>query len=113
MRYVLVCGSRGWRDGLAIHRRLEELPEGTHLIHGGADGADDLAADAADLLGIRQLVCMPDYKTYGSKRAPHVRNDVMLDHSDLVLAFWDGESPGTKSVIEKAKKRGIPVEVIS
>ncbi len=36
----------------------------------------------------------------------------MLDEQpDLVLAWWDGVSPGTKHMIEAAAARGIPVEV--
>jgi hypothetical protein len=109
---VLVCGSRSWTDEAAICHRLTSLPSDTYLIHGGADGADSIAATAAALLGVPQLVCIPDYETHG-KRAPHVRNDAMLDEADLVIAFWDGESRGTKSVIGKARQLGIPIEVLS
>ncbi len=36
----------------------------------------------------------------------------MLDQEpDLVLAWWDGRSPGTRHMIETAAQRGIPVEV--
>jgi hypothetical protein len=31
---------------------------------------------------------------------------------DLVIAFWDGKSRGTKHAIDGAGLRGIPVEVI-
>ena len=35
----------------------------------------------------------------------------MIEYADLVLAFWDGASRGTKFVIDNCKRRGIPVRV--
>jgi len=40
-----------------------------------------------------------------------VRNKLIVDSADFVIAFWDGESKGTKSVIEYCKKQGKPHEV--
>ena len=40
-----------------------------------------------------------------------VRNKLIVDSADFVLAFWDGKSKGTKSVIEYCKKQGKPYEV--
>ena len=37
----------------------------------------------------------------------------MIEYADLVLAFWDGASRGTKFVIDNCKSRGIPVRVLS
>ena len=46
-------------------------------------------------------------------RAVVIRNEQMLDTGvDLVIAFWDGQSRGTQHMIESAKRRGIPVEII-
>lgn len=41
-----------------------------------------------------------------------VRNIEMLDqHPDMVTAFWDGKSPGTKFMIEECIKRQINFRV--
>ena len=37
---------------------------------------------------------------------------VNISNADLVLAFWDGTSRGTKYVIDQCKKRSIAVKVI-
>jgi hypothetical protein len=38
----------------------------------------------------------------------------MLDQNPgLVIAFWDGKSRGTAHTIGEARRRGIPVEVVS
>ncbi len=43
-------------------------------------------------------------------------NQILVEVSDLVLAVWDGRSGGgkgtTASVVEYARKHGVPVEVI-
>jgi len=41
-----------------------------------------------------------------------VRNKVIVDYADKIIAFWDGKSKGTLSVIEYAKKTGKPCEIV-
>lgn len=110
---VLVCGSRGWKDREVIRNRLELLPKGSRIIHGGAEGADMMAGKEASRLHFWVSAYFPDYETHG-KRAPLLRNNKMLDQKpDLVLCFWDGKSPGTRYTLARAKRLGIPVEVVS
>ena len=45
-----------------------------------------------------------------SAEAPR-RNITIIEHSDLVLAFWDGSSRGTKFVIDRCKEMGKPIRV--
>jgi hypothetical protein len=108
---VLVCGSRDWGDGLAIYRRLCDLPGGSVVVHGGARGADATAGKAADILGYDVEVFPADWDRYG-KRAGFLRNVAMLETGPgLVLAFQSNNSRGTQHTINEARKRGIPVEV--
>ncbi|MCR4582518.1 MAG: hypothetical protein K5764_03060 [Prevotella sp.] len=46
------------------------------------------------------------------KAAGMVRNAEMAKCSDELIAFWDGESRGTKHMINFARKRGLEVSVI-
>lgn len=113
---VLVCGSRRFTDpfrvSLAIDERMRQLPARTSVIHGAAPGADQIAAEAAHRHGHR-VTPFPPNEAWPSPQRFHERNDRMLaEHPDLVLAFWNGKSAGTRSVIEKARRRGIPVEVV-
>lgn len=109
---VMITGSRGWKNGCAIQDRLDALPTHARLMQGGAKGADLIAADWAHRHGRVCRQFSPDWNRPSPERY-HERNDAMLKEADLVLAFWDGSSPGTKSVIKKARDQGIPVEVIS
>jgi|SRR5581483_8489949 len=108
---VLVCGSRGWRGSAVIAIELLHLPSGSIVMHGTAQGADQIAARIAESLDLEVEHCPADWKRHG-RRAGIIRNLAMLDEKpDLVLAFWDGKSRGTKHTIREAKRRGIPVRV--
>lgn len=108
---VLVCGSRDWRRPGPIRDRLARLPDGTEILHGGARGADSLAAGIACGLGFRVTEFAADWKRYGG-RAGYLRNVAMVEERpDLVLAFWQNESTGTGHTIREAAARGIPTEV--
>jgi hypothetical protein len=111
----MVCGTRDFADpfrwSLLIDARIGELPAGCTVLHGTARGADIIAAEAAERRG-HTVVPFPPDENRPSPQRFHERNDRMLnDGPDLVLAFWDGKSRGTWSVIDKATRRGIPVEV--
>lgn len=111
---VLVCGSRDWGYDTWIAQRLVELPANTQIMHGGARGPDTASDIYARSFGMpKPQVFRANWKLHG-KRAGFMRNVEMLDQEpDLVIAFWDGESRGTKHTIEEARKRGILVEVIT
>ncbi|MCI8387925.1 MAG: DUF2493 domain-containing protein [Clostridiales bacterium] len=87
-------------------------PETTAIVSGGAKGIDSCARDWALANGIEIIEFLPDYRRYG-RGAPHRRNDEIIAEADLVLAFWDGESRRTASVITKCRNRNVPVRVIS
>jgi len=105
---VAVIGSRG----LMIHHLNEYLPEETtEIVSGGARGIDTCARMYAMAHQIKLTEFLPDYDRYG-RSAPLQRNIAIIEYSDLVFAFWDGESNGTKFVIDHCRKRDIPVCVI-
>lgn len=111
---VIVCGSRRWSDRRKIGDRLFALDPNTILVHGGARGADRIAEEEAGKCGIWTEVHLPDYERHGKKRAPLERNKLMAElGADLCIAFWDGRSTGTAHMMEEARKRGIPVEVVA
>lgn len=109
---VLICGSRSALMEGAICLALARLPDGSVVIHGGANGPDSQAGACARRLGFEEIVEPADWKRYGRAAGP-IRNQRMLDlhKPDKVLAFWDGTSAGTRDMIRRAKKAGIPVEV--
>jgi len=106
---ILVCGSRDWSNEKVIRDRLNESLSAI-VIHGGADGADKMAAKAAYALSMHSAEMRPLWGQFG-KQAGYLRNCAMLDlEPDLVIAFSTG-SRGTQMTIDEARKRGIPVEI--
>ena len=104
---VAVIGSRGLR----IENLGDYLPEETtEIVSGGAKGIDTCAREYAQRRGLKLTEYLPDYGRYG-RTAPLKRNITIIESADLVLAFWDGKSHGTKYVIDNCKKRNIPVEI--
>ncbi len=104
---VAVIGSRG-----LIVKDLERyLPKDTsEIVSGGARGIDTCAEKYAEQNGIPITVFLPEYEKYG-RGAPLKRNFQIIDYADLVLAFWDGKSRGTKFVIDKCKEKNKPVRI--
>ena len=75
----------------------------TEIVSGGAKGIDTCAKIYAKQKHIKLTEFLPDYARYG-RGAPIRRNKTIADYSDEVIAFWDGSSKGTKSVIDYCKK---------
>lgn len=123
---VLICGSRTWTDKKAVGVVLSGLVvEGSGcltVIHGGARGADTLAAESAawvicDDFDLPEIVAFPaDWTTHGKAAGP-IRNQQMLDEGkpDVVWAFTDdlAASKGTADMVRRARKAGLPVYVVS
>lgn len=104
---VAVIGSRG----LVVENLEEYLPkETTEIVSGGAKGIDACAREYALRHGLKLTEYLPEYSRYG-RAAPLKRNLTIIENADLVLAFWDGTSHGTKYVIDNCKKRDIPIQV--
>jgi len=108
---VIVCGSRGWNDRQRIADRLFDLPSDSVIVHGAAKGADRIAQQEAEKLGLLIEPHPAEWSTYG-KRAGHIRNEQMaVLGADLCIAFWDGSSSGTMDMMEQATQYGIPIEI--
>ena len=105
---VAVIGSRG----INVSNIGEYLPENcTEIVSGGALGVDSCAEKFAIQNDIKLTVFLPEYKKYGHA-APIVRNKQIVEYSDEVIAFWDGLSRGTLSVIKHCEKIGKPCKIV-
>lgn len=104
---VAVIGSRG----LSVNDLERYLPEDvTEIVSGGARGIDTSARNYALAHNIKLTEFLPQYSLYG-KKAPLIRNIEIIKYADIVFAFWDGTSHGTKYTIDNCKKLGVPVKI--
>ena len=99
---VAIIGSRN----MNVENLQDYLPEGTdEIVSGGAKGIDTCARNFAIKNGLKLTELRPEYNKYG-RGAPLKRNETIVNYADMVLAFWDGESKGTKFVINYCEKVG-------
>ena len=113
---VLIAGSRTFNDMEQLRDKMnsvEEIYEQkiTAVLCGMAKGADLLGRLWALERGISVLEYPANWATEG-RSAGYIRNVKMVDNADLVIAFWDGESKGTKHTIDTANRKGVSCEVI-
>ena len=104
---IAVVGSRNV-NVVDISRYISNCEE---IVSGGAVGVDSCAAQYAKENGIKLTVFLPQYELYG-RAAPIVRNKEIVDYADKIVAFWNGRSKGTLSVIKYAEKTGKSCEII-
>jgi glycerophosphoryl diester phosphodiesterase len=79
-------------------------------VSGGARGADTFGEQYAKVHGFDIKQFLPDWEGKG-KGAGFIRNAEMADYADYLIAFWDGESRGTKHMIDTALSKGLEVHV--
>lgn len=96
---IAIIGSRN----VTVKNMEEYAHQADEIVSGGAKGVDACAAAYAREHGIKLTEILPEYERYG-RAAPIVRNREIVDYADEVVAFWDGKSKGTLSVINYAKK---------
>lgn len=105
---VAVIGLRG----LTISSLGDYLPcDTTEIISGGAKCVDTCARDYNLSHGIKITEYLPEYEKYG-RAAPLKRNITIIQNADLLLAFWDEKSKGTKFVIDSCEKLRVEVRVV-
>ena len=87
------------------------ISDADEIVSGGAVGVDSCAEEYAKSNGLKLTVFLPQYEKYG-RAAPIVRNKKIVDYADKIIAFWDGKSKGTLSVIKYAEKVGKECKII-
>ena len=108
---IAVVGSRGLNNLELLENTLKPyLNKVSLMLSGGAKGTDQLAEIWAVNNGVSTKVFLPNFKRYG-RGAFRMRNIEIVNNADLVLAFWDGLSPGTKMTIGLAKKAKVRVKI--
>jgi hypothetical protein len=91
-RKLIIAGSRTFTDYQLLCQTLApERHRITQVLTGGARGADQLA-----------------YRWAWKHAVKHQ----MAQAGDMLLAFWDGRSPGTRHIISCMQQLGKPVGVV-
>jgi len=105
---IAIVGSRDYPDLEAVKHFVEALPPNVTVVSGGARGVDRTAEDTARARGMKVVVFLADWANEG-RSAGYKRNVKVVNAADMVVAFWDGKSPGTRHAIELARKLNRPL----
>lgn len=105
---LAIVGSRTFNDYGKLSKFIYEnfdVNQITHIISGGARGADSLGEKFAEEHNKYLVVFPAEWEKYGI-RAGFKRNIDIINGCDKCVAFWDGKSRGTKNDIDLCKKNG-------
>lgn len=111
---IAIVGSRE-PGNINFAKELEKrinIQSGDTIISGGAKGIDSLAAEYATAHGLALVEIRPNY-TKNGRGATFIRNREIVDNADMVVAFWNGTSKGTKYTIDYANKKGVTTLIIT
>jgi hypothetical protein len=112
---IIVAGSRDITDFNYIETSLCELintlniSSDIEIVSGKAIGVDTLGKDFARKHCYKLKEFPADWSL--GKGAGYIRNIEMAKYADMLVAFWNGKSKGTKHMIDIATKRGLIVYV--
>lgn len=114
---LIVAGGRDFNNYAHVCKALTRLAEENYfdkavsIVSGMARGADALGHRFAIEKNVVVYEFPADWDKYG-KRAGFMRNEDMGRFSDGLVAFWDGQSRGTKHMIDFMKSLNKPVHTI-
>jgi len=114
---LIVAGGRDFNRYYSVAHEItmlanQELKDyAVSIVSGMARGADRMAYQFAKQNNVQVYEFPANWGLYG-KAAGHIRNRHMAEFADGLLAFWDGQSRGTKNMIETMRAMGKPVRDI-
>lgn len=114
---VIIAGGRDFGDFELLTTRcdlyLQDVVAKTkvEVVCGQAKGADALGKQYAQMRGYPVKSFPADWNLHGKAAGP-IRNEQMAKYANALIAFWDGESRGTKNMIDLAHANGLVVRVV-
>jgi hypothetical protein len=114
MLKVIVAGGRDFQDFDLLTKKLDILfskRADVVIISGMAKGADSLAVKYAEENKLRVSEFHANWAKHGNASGFR-RNIEMARFADACVCFWNGKSPGTKHMIDTAKRMNLKLRVI-
>lgn len=122
---IIIAGSRTFTNYYFLRDECKKIienllskykKEDIEIISGGAQGADRMGQSFAKEYKLKLTVMPAQWEEFG-KSAGYRRNVEMAEYAKkddecLLIAFWNKISKGTNHMINIAKEKGIPVEII-
>lgn len=115
----IIAGGRDFNDLKKLEKEADNVIQGLQgriiIISGAANGADKLGEKYAIIHNLEVVKFPANWNLYGKSAGPR-RNAEMAKYASeengILLAFWDGESRGTRNMIENAKRCNLKIKVV-
>lgn len=109
---IIIAGGRDFENYAYLKEKCDSLikSDSVTIVSGAASGADSLGVRYAEEKKLKVDLFPANWKEFG-KRAGVLRNEAMANYADVLIAFWDGKSRGTRHMIDAAHERGMPTYV--
>ena len=108
---VAIVGSRHFSAPDRVAEYVNGLPPRASIITGSASGVDAAATRAARTRGLAVQVMPASFDEMADASKSAARNQRLVDACDVLVAFWDGASKGTRATVERALDSGKEVHV--
>ncbi len=113
---VIIAGSRSFQNYFLLCQTMDRLliniTEEIVVVCGMAQGADSLGERYAQERGYTVRSFPAEWDRFG-KAAGFIRNEEMAQNADALVAFWDGESRGTRNMIDLANRYKLKTRVLN
>ena len=114
---IIVAGCRDFTDYDFFKKKLDLFFKNlitveVEIVSGGARGVDSMAIKYAKEKELRWIIFPADWDKHG-KAGGFIRNQLMAEYSEGLLAFWDFKSKGTMDMIDRAKKHKLKIKIIN
>ncbi|MBB6463847.1 SLOG family protein [Flammeovirga kamogawensis] len=115
---LIIAGTRSFKDHALLDSYTKEFTAvfnlyalNTELVSGGGKGADEIGEEFGRRYGFNVKRFLPDWSV--GKKAGPMRNRQMAEYATHLICFWDGVSPGTKNMMQLAKRYNLTFWVIN
>lgn len=112
---LIIAGGRKFNNGTLFNKSIAQFidkhAQPAQVICGMAPGVDTMGWLWATGVGIPVVACPADWERYGMGAGPH-RNRQMARLGTYLLAFWDGQSSGTWSMIRLAESHKLGATIV-
>lgn len=115
---IIIAGSRNFYNYDLLNETMKDFISlldyygDITILSGTARGADKLGEIWAEKQEGVVLEHWPANWDKFGKSAGYIRNTEMANYADILIAFWDGKSKGTKHMIDIALDKELLVKVV-
>jgi hypothetical protein len=111
---IIIAGGRDFHDYEMVKKACDKYTKDKYksieIVCGMAKGADTLGKKWGEDNGYDIAKFPADWNKYKNAAGP-IRNKQMAEYGNVLIAFWDTKSKGTKNMIDTARDLGLEIVI--